>query len=338
MLRLRPPLSRLAPALLTGLLAATPLAARAQAVRTLPGLTAGTLQANDDGSTGLDGGVSAVSLGLSSPLNFFGATYSSVYVNNNGNVTFAAPLRTFTPFGLTTSIGTPIIAPFFADVDSRGPSHLGSGSADGNAGNVAQAFDGSGLVTYGGTTVDGRAAFGVNWFSDCGAWTGAGAGPDCAAYASTGGLVGTGYFSGHADRLNVFQLLLIDRSDVRAGDFDIEFNYNQVQWETGDASQGVGGLGGLSARAGFSNGTGAAGTFFELDGSGNNGAFLDGGPAGTTLVRNSRSSDVLGRYVFAVRNGRPDIISPEPSTWLLLGAGLLALAAVGARQRRAVPV
>ena len=108
-----------------------------------------------------------------------------------------------------------------------------------------------------------------------------------------------GYFSQGLDKLNNFQLVLIDRSsEGAAGDFDIEFNYDQIEWETGGFSGGSGGLGGSSARAGYSNG---AGDFFELPGSGVNGAFLDGGTS--SLVANSLNSDVEGRYLFAVRNG-----------------------------------
>jgi hypothetical protein len=70
------------------------------------------LPPNDDGSS------AAVPIGF--PINFFGVTHTELFVNNNGNVTFGAPLSTFTPFGL---VGTrqPIIAPFFADVDTRAP-------------------------------------------------------------------------------------------------------------------------------------------------------------------------------------------------------------------------
>jgi hypothetical protein len=81
---------------------------------------ANTLAANDDGSTAL------VGLGFSA--NFFGTTYTGAYVNNNGNLTFTGALSTFTPSGLG-GVATPIIAPYFADVDTRGA--------------------GSGLVTYG---------------------------------------------------------------------------------------------------------------------------------------------------------------------------------------------
>ena len=96
-------------------------------------------------------------------------------------------------------------------------------------------------------------------------------------------------------------MLLVSRDDVAPGDFDIEFNYDQVQWETGGASGGSGGEGGASARVGFSNGVDHT---YELPGSAFPGSFLDRNPAG--LVHGSRSSDVPGRYVFHIRNGGND--------------------------------
>jgi hypothetical protein len=251
-------------------------AASAAAVRT--GFSSNTLPANDDGSTSL------VDVGFLA--NFFGVSRNQLYVNNNGNVTFDAPLSTFTPFGLTAT-NRQIIAPFFADVDTRGA--------------------GSQPVTYGTGTVDGRNAFGVNYNN-------------------------VGYFPSSTDRLNSFQLVLVERSDTGTGNFDIEYNYDQVQWETGGASGGSGGLGGSSARVGFSNGTGAPGTSFELPGSAVNGAFLDGGS--NSLVANRLNSDVDGRYLFAARNGTvgtaPSEPVPEPFTIL----GSLTAGGIGVALRR----
>jgi hypothetical protein len=214
----------------------------------LPG-TFTNLAPNDDGSTG------TVNLGFSA--NFFGTTYTDTFVNNNGNVTFGNFQGTFTPTILAGSQGLPIIAPFFADVDTR---------------NAA-----SGLVNYGQSTVDGRSAFVVNW-------------------------PGVGYFPIAADKLNTFQLVLVDRSDIGAGDFDMEFNYDQVQWETGNASGGVNGLGGTSVAVGYSNGAaGASNVSFQLPGSFVNGALIDGGP--NALISSSLNSNVAGRYLFNVRGG-----------------------------------
>ncbi len=68
------------------------------------------LAANDDDSS--------PQVALPFPINFFGTTYSSLFVNNNGNVTFDQELGEFTPFGLGGA-NTVIIAPFFADVDTE---------------------------------------------------------------------------------------------------------------------------------------------------------------------------------------------------------------------------
>ena len=66
---------------------------------------------NDDGFSG------PVSLGYTLQ-NFFGADYSSIYINNNGNITFNGGLATYTPAG-PQGATQPVIAPFFADVDTR---------------------------------------------------------------------------------------------------------------------------------------------------------------------------------------------------------------------------
>lgn len=219
--------------------------AQTSAIRELPGFSANELQATDDGST--------ASIPLGFAINFFGTTYSSVFVNNNGNVTFDDPLSSFTPFELP-STGRAIAAPFFADVDTSG-----SGSA---------------IVTYGTDVVDGRPAFAANW-------------------------VRVGYYNRHSDKLNSFQIVIIDRSDLGTGNFDFEFNYARLQWEAGDASGGENGLGGSSARVGYSGGSGQPGTFFEFLGSGVPSSFLDG----TRLVRTNSNTTVRGRHLFRVRGG-----------------------------------
>lgn len=228
-----------------------------------------TLAANDDESTPL------TPMGFTA--NFFGQPYDQLFVNNNGNVTFNSPMSTFTPFGLTSNIGTSIIAPFFADVDTRG---AGSGLVHyGNGGGAPWYIDSLGT----------HRAFCVDWGDTTG----------------DGSLNGVGYYSSHTDKLNAFQLILVDRSDVTgtSGDFDIVFNYQSVQWETGDVSGGTNGFGGLSAHVGYSNGTGTAGTSAELVGSGVPGSFLDGNPD-TGLANTSNSLSLPnGRYVFPVRNG-----------------------------------
>ena len=66
---------------------------------------------NDDDSFG------PVSLGWNFSL--FGTLYDQVYINNNGNITFDSPLGAFNATGFP--IVTPMIAAFWADVDTRNP-------------------------------------------------------------------------------------------------------------------------------------------------------------------------------------------------------------------------
>ena len=140
-----------------------------------------------------------------------------------------------------------------------------------------------------------------------------------------------GYYSMRADKLNSSQLVLIDRSDRDAGDFDIEFNYDQIVWETGGASAGVNGPGGQSARVGYSNGSGDAETFFELTGSGANRYFLDSSPTGLILA--SLNSSITGQYVFPVINGLPQPSGQTPAPEALRLGGL-GLSLVGSLRRR----
>ena len=136
-------------------------------------------------------------------------------------------------------------------------------------------------------------------------------------------------------------MVLVDRG---GGDFDIVFNYDTINWETGEASGGVGGFGGSSARVGYSAGSGAPGTFAQFLGSGVNGALLDGGPSGTALIHNTNVSiaDQLytrtdGRYVMTVRNGTVSgLDTPEPATFMLAGSTLVLLGYLRKRPRKAI--
>jgi hypothetical protein len=205
-----------------------------------PGFDQQAFTRNDDDST------DRVPIGF--PIRFFGGTNTTLYVNNNGNVTFDNAQGAYTPTPLN-NLGIKIIAAYWADVDTR---------------NTA-----SDVVKYGTNLVNGAPAFGVNW-------------------------VNVGYFSWHADALLSCQLVIIDRSDILAGDFDLEFNYGKVQWEWGDYSKST------PPRAGCSNGS----MDYELPGSGVVGSFVDTNSV-TGLIYHNLNSPVPGRYVFYFRDGLP---------------------------------
>ena len=182
---------------------------QAQSGAIVPGFSAETYGANDDGSypctgpeDGVPDGCTPTPISLPFPVTFYGNAYSTLYLNNNGNLTFGQPLGQYTPQSLN-QIDLPMIAPFWADVDTRtGPT-----------------------VTFGYGNVDGHAAFGVNW-------------------------LGVGCYDQNSGVTDSFQLLLIDRPDLGSGQWQIEFNYGPINWDSGQASGGDSNcLGGTAARA-----------------------------------------------------------------------------------------
>ncbi len=257
---------------------------RCGAVR--PGFDGLAMSRGDDHSFPQYSGLPApVELGFE--IRLFDKTYRTCYINNNGNITFEAPLVVYTPESLIRRQAI-MIAPFWADVDSR---------------NLAS--DVTRFSSLPGQ-VDGHPAFGVSWRN-------------------------VGYFSQHTDKLNSFQLVLVERSDRAAGDFDIEFNYNQIQWETGDASGGGGGLGGAVARVGWTNGMGL---FMEYRGSGTSLALLDQEPEAPTknfasgLIYQMWNSGIPGRILIPVINGTPQS-APELVFQMEAGANIDLAAGAG---------
>lgn len=231
-----------------------------------------TLPANDDGSS------TEVPFGF--PIRIFPSLqnpgpWTGGYVNNNGNITIGVAVANYTPQPLQTSAEKlygviALFAPFWGDVDTQSANYPDARSK---------------VVSYGPGTINGNPAFGANW-------------------------VDVGYYFSSQDKLNSFQMILISRvADTGVtGDFDVEFNYNQIQWETGShiSSGGINGYGGFPARCGITNGIDRT---VELTYSGQTLLQLDvrpetGLPQLTTgLIYRSRNSPVPGRFIFQVRNG-----------------------------------
>lgn len=249
-----------------------PAVVHAAAIRPLSLVS--SLAAGDDQTTG------GINFGFS--VNFGGITYSTLAVNTNGNLSFGdGGFGRSTPESLATT-GRVLIAPFWADIDTRG----------------------SGTVQYSNATVSGRQVFAVNYLN-------------------------VGHYLASTGGTNSFQVLLFNRADTGAGNFDTEFNYDRIAWETGDDDGGVNGRGGTSAVAGF---TSALGTT-QLAGSLVNGAFIDGGAR--SLVANSLGNidPAAGRYDFSIRNGSAVEAVPEPKTTALAGLGLVSALVLAYRRR-----
>ncbi|MDO8973127.1 Calx-beta domain-containing protein [Reyranella sp.] len=210
------------------------------------------LDRNDDSYTGY---LDLRSVFGTQGINFFGREYTGFYLNNNGSITFASATGTYTPSAITGSTSNPIIAAYWADVDTR-----------------------AGIVgpTQGGTSTGSN----LLWYDF-----------DPANRTFTATWDDVGYYSHGTDKLNAFQISITQIGT--SGDFDIVFRYENVDWTTGSASGGAGGLGGVPARAGYSSGNGV--DFFELPQSGNQTALLD--------LENASNVGVAGTYVFNVRSG-----------------------------------
>jgi Nidogen-like/FecR protein len=178
-------------------------------------------------------------------LNFVGHIYDSIYINSNGNITFAGPNSTYTPSVITGGVNNPIIAPFWADVDTRG------GAATATPGGNST---GSNQVYY---SLDAlNHVITITWDD-------------------------VGFYNSHTSPLNAFQLQLIGFGD---GNFDIVYRYEDINWTAGDASGGSGGLGGTPARAGYSAGDGVHYTELNGSGHQSAMLALDSTPGNTGIV------------------------------------------------------
>lgn len=191
------------------------------------------LPAGDDNSSGA---IDITSVFGTQGINFFGTNYTSLYINNNGNLTFGSPSGAYTPSSINAGFNIPIIAAFWGDVDTRGTGH----------------------VYYTLDAIDGVMT--ITWDR-------------------------VGYFSSHSNLTNSFQIVLLNEG---GGNFDIQYRYADIQWTTGDASGGSGGVGGTPARAGYSAGDGV--NYYELPQSGNQSALLSlptsTGPTGVAFQVN----------------------------------------------------
>jgi hypothetical protein len=197
------------------------------------------LAPGDDNSSGA---INITSVFGSAGIDFFGTHYTSLYINNNGNITFEAPNGAYTPTAINAGFHNPIIAAFWADVDTRG----------------------HGNVYYDEDAADGVMT--ITWDH-------------------------VGYYNQRSDKLDSFQIVLINEGN---GNFDILYRYGQMQWTTGDASGGTGGLGGTVARAGYSAGDGVH--YLELPQSGSQPALL-------ALPTTPGNTGIAGVDEFQVRNG-----------------------------------
>src|SRR5881394_1231993 len=203
-------------------------------------------------------------------IDFFGTVYDSLYISENGVISFGAPFPG-TPGTLTdlANSGIPFIAPFFADADMGATLF----THDDGSGNQVPSHGGVGLAF----------TFGVNMFINV-----------------------TSTYQGSTDvpaLTNSLQVALF--GSTTSTDFRLDFNYGDVQWESGNSDGGINGLGGGAlliegASADCPPGSPSVGCYYFSF------LFRDGVP-----------------YYRA--DGAPVFPVPEPAIWALVALGIVLL-------------
>jgi uncharacterized protein (TIGR03382 family) len=196
---------------------------------------------NDDGSS------SRINLGFD--FCFYERNFTSVFINNNGNLTFDSAFGGYTASGFP--IGLPLIAPFWGDVDTR--STVGVDASNTN------------LVWHKFVDLNGDAALDtlvVTWD-------------------------GVGVFSANNSVVNTFQVAISGIRNAFGGPnglggLNAAFSYGDMNWSVGSAS------GGAAATVGINEGTGAL-RFDQIGrfrgrGTDYNGNGLDGQVSGTDYL------------------------------------------------------
>ena len=244
------------------------------------------LEKNDDGSSQEIFFSDYADLSFDSGVNFFGRSHDSFYVNNNGNISFNGSVGSFTPeeFPITR----------FGDDN-------GDGECEVDCSDIPQAQTNSAFSTPENDDIQSPAELNTiamiapfwadvdTGCDDCGdVFIGS---PNAETLVITWDRVG--FYPSDSSLTNTFQLVLIDRADTGAGNFDVEFRYEDINWTTGDASDGENGLGGTPAQAGYDAGDGV--NFFTLPGSRTDEV--------VNLDTAASNTDTAGIWKFAIRDG-----------------------------------
>jgi hypothetical protein len=148
---------------------------------------------------------------------FFGAPHTTMFINNNGNITFNSATGDYTPDPFPAS-SNPMMAPWWSDVYTS---------------TAVASPAGANRVYWDIRQVGGLGQIVVTWY-----------------------LVGY-YAANPAVKLNTFQIVIRETaaaSGTTPADYTVEYRYGQLQWTTGSASGGTLGLGGTPAQAGFDAG------------------------------------------------------------------------------------
>ncbi|ESO98711.1 hypothetical protein LOTGIDRAFT_113882 [Lottia gigantea] len=184
-----------------------------------------------------DGGSGQINITVSFP--FFNKKHDKLYVNNNGVISFLKELKVYRPDDFPLQDATPIIAPFWADVDvTEGGQVWYREETNPQTLNIATKE----VQRYYPKARKFKATwmFVATWDRVC-------------FYGASGA---------GENKTNTFQAVLI----TNGKESFVIFNYQRIDWTTGSNSGGdtTTGLGGNPAQAGFN--AGDKKTYYEIDG------------------------------------------------------------------------
>jgi subtilisin family serine protease len=219
------------------------------AIRNDAGCTVNSLGNVDDASSG--------SLPLGFNVNWFGTQYTGIIVNNNGGITFDDGLGDFLSFrniNLDTTL-RPLILPLFTDLDTRASS----------------------AVTYGTTTIGGRAAYCINW-------------------------VNVGEYSFKAASQS-FQLVIIDQG---GGNIDLEFNYGLVTTPSSSSNP--------TFVIGYADPSNRSNSLVRVRSSDATAPYANGGSNALISNRFPSTDAQAGRYTYSIRPTESVTPTPTPPT------------------------
>lgn len=204
---------------------------------------------DDDGSTDR--------IRLLHPFTFYHETHDNCYVNNNGAISFEKPVPDYTPDAFPLADFC-MVCPYWADCDNEneGDIYFGQRTDKETLETISEHLKNYFELS----TCEIRSALIVTWYR-------------------------VGYHGSESNKTNTFQAVLCTDEEKS---FAI-FNYHDMQWTTGTASEGdaLTGLGGYAAQAGFNTGR----EYFNMPHS------------RTEHIRNVQSTSnvgVPGRWVFRV--------------------------------------
>ena len=179
----------------------------------------------DDGSVEID----VTSVFGPGGIEFFGTSYTEIYLNSNGTISFGTPFTDYNSPDLTTET-TPMLAPFFADVNINSGGEI-YWDIDPGAGTITMTwldvapYSGSGTNSFQVVLTDnGSGDFNVEYIYEDIQWTGGGF-SDVADVGYTDGGVNDTLLDGSGDPA---ELINYDTNDFQSGDPSGTFSLNFI--------------------------------------------------------------------------------------------------------------